>query len=55
MGRKKTAVVGEQAAPIEKRPVEPHAGLLVMEKNGETIEVHPTQVGPWERQGWQVQ
>lgn len=30
-------------------------GLLVMEKDGEEIRVHPNQVGPWQAQGWTVQ
>lgn len=29
-------------------------GLLVMEKDGEEIRVHPRQVGPWQAQGWTV-
>lgn len=30
-------------------------GLLVMEKDGEEIRVHPDQVALWQSQGWKVQ
>lgn len=36
----------------EDAPVE---DLLVMVKGDHHIRVHPTQVGPWEKQGWSLE
>lgn len=44
------------APPVEEVPPAPQSDLLTMTKPGEEpITVHPTQVGPWQKQGWNIE
>jgi hypothetical protein len=44
----------KEIEPNQEVPQPDAGGLLVMVKDGQEINVHPTQVGPWLAQGWTV-
>lgn len=49
------AAVQARRAELDAKAAKGDEALLVMEKTGEKdIRVHPTQVGPWQAQGWTV-
>ena len=49
------AAIEQRRAELAAKKDAEEADLLTMNKDGEKeIRVHPTQVGPWQKQGWSV-